>query len=118
MDNGYRVISMPDIVDIRSRDFWVKVVGMLEQNWALIEIGGDDQSADVRVFFVGDTSGVFDEMSFPSNGEATRALRNNGFTRYADDRELQSFIVPPAPPFERSRHPSGAIYSSGKYWRQ
>lgn len=106
---------MSDIVDIRSRDYWVKVVGMLEQNWALIETD-DDQSAEVRVFFVGDTSGVFDEMSFLSGEEATRALRNNGFRRYADDRELQSFIVPPAPPFERSRHPSGAIYSSGRYW--
>jgi hypothetical protein len=108
---------MSDIVDIRSRDYWVKVVGMLEQNWALIETG-DAASAGVRVFFVGDTSGVFDEMSFPSGEEAIRALRNNGFRRYADDRELQSFLVPPEPPFERSRHPNGAIYSSGRYWRQ
>ena len=108
---------MSEIVDIRSRDYWVKVVGMLEQNWALIETN-DAASPGVRVFFVGDTSGVFDEMSFPSSEEATRALRNNGFRRYADDRELQSFIVAPAPPFERSLHPNGAIYSSGQYWRQ
>jgi hypothetical protein len=109
-------MSMSDIVEIQSRDYWVKVVGMLEQNWALLETS-DGQSAEVRVFFVGDTSCVFDEMSFPSSAEATRALQNNGFNRYADDRELQSFIVPPEPPFERSRHPNGAIYSSGRYWR-
>lgn len=106
---------MLDIVDIRSRDYWVKVVDNLQQNWALIETG-DDHSAEVRVFFVEDTSGVFDEMSFPSADEAMRALRNNGFDRYANDRVLQSFIVPPAPPFERSRHPNGAVYSSGRYW--
>lgn len=108
-------MNVSDIVEIQSRDFWVKVVGMLEQNWALVETS-DDQSAEVRVFFMGDTSGVFDEMSFPSTDEAMRALRNNGFARYADDRELQSFIVPPKSPFWRSRHPNGAIYSSGRYW--
>ena len=108
---------MSETVDIRSRDYWVKVVGMLEQNWALVDTG-DSQSAGVRVFFVGDTSGVFDEMSFPSSEEATRALQKNGFSRYAEDSRLQVFIVPPAPPFRRSRHPNGAIYSSGQYWRQ
>ena len=34
-------------VEIRSRDYWVKVVGMLQQNWALVvegplKGGGDD----------------------------------------------------------------------------
>ena len=106
---------MSDTVEIQSRDYWVKVVGMLEQNWALIETG-DAACPDARVFFIGDTSGVFDEMSFRSSDDATRALRRNGFTRYADDRALQSFVVPPDPPFERSRHPNGAIYSSGRYW--
>lgn len=110
-------MSMSDIVEIQSQDYWVKVVGMLEQNWALLE-ATDGKSAEVRVFFVGDTSGVFDEMSFPSADEAIRALQKNGFGRYADDRELQSFIVPPAPPFGRAQHPNGAIYSSGRYWRE
>ena len=42
-------MSMLDIVNIPSRDYWVKVVGMLEQNWALVETG-NSQSAEVRVF--------------------------------------------------------------------
>lgn len=107
---------MSDIIEIESRDYWVKVVGMLEQNWALIETG-DGPSASVRVFFVGDTGGIFDEMDFSSSEEATRALRNNGFSRYAEDSRLQSFTVPPPPPFRRSQHPNGPIYSSGRYWR-
>ena len=106
---------MLDIVEIQSRDYWVKVVGMLEQNWALIETG-NAASPDVRVFFIGDTSGVFDEMSFRSSDDASRALRRNGFTCYADDSRLQAFLVPPAPPFRRSQHPNGAIYSSGRFW--
>lgn len=106
---------MSDIVEIQSRDYWVKVVGMLEQNWALIETG-DAACPGVRVFFIGDTSGVFDEISFGSADDAMHALHNNGFSRYADDSRLQSFIVPPKPTFWRSRHPSGAIYSSGRYW--
>jgi hypothetical protein len=108
---------MFDIVEIQSRDYWVKIVGMLEQNWALVETG-ENQFAEARVFFLGDTSGVFDEISFPSSEEAIRALQKNGFERYADDRELQSFILPPAPPFGRSQHPNGAIYSSRRYWRE
>jgi hypothetical protein len=107
---------MPDSVEIESRDYWVKVVGMLQQNWALIETDGA-AFPGARVFFINDGSGVFDEMSFRSSDDAVRALRKNGFSRYADDRELQSFIVPPAPPFERSQHPNGAIYSSGRYWQ-
>ena len=106
---------MSDIVEIQSRDFWVKVVENLQQNWALVETGYK-QSSEARVFFMGDTGGVFDEMSFSSADEAVRALQNNGFNRYADDRALQSFIVPPKPSFWRSRHPNGAIYSSGRYW--
>lgn len=108
---------MSETVDIHSRDYWVKVVDNLQQNWALVETG-DKQSSEARVFFMGDTSGVFDEMSFPSADEARRALQNNGFDRYADDRLLQSFLAPPEPPFRRSQHPNGAIYSSGRYWRQ
>ena len=92
-----------------------QVVGMLEQNWALIETH-DAASTGVRVFFIGDTSGVFDEMSFRSSDDASRALRRNGFTRYADDSRLESFVVPPKPPFKRSQHPNGAIYSSGRFW--
>lgn len=44
-------------VEIVSRDYWVKIVEMLQQNWALI-----DESAKSRctVFFLHDLSGVFD----------------------------------------------------------
>jgi hypothetical protein len=105
---------MPEHVSIDSSDYWVKVVEMLQQNWALIEAA---PSGSVRVHFINDTSGVFDELSFPSVDSALAALRRNGFRRFADDAQLQSFLRPPPPPFRHAQHPNGPIYSSGRFWR-
>ena len=101
-------------VHIEASDYWVKVVEFLQQNWALIE---STTSSGVRVYFVGDTSGVFDELSFHSEGEAIEALKQNGFDHYASDEKLQSFLHPPLPPFHKEPHPNGPIYSSGRYWK-
>jgi uncharacterized protein (TIGR02452 family) len=105
---------MTDAVHIESRDYWFKVVEMLQQNWALI-----DQLPDgsCKVFFVHDNSGVFDEMEFASNDEATAALARNGFSSYADDSKVQEFICSPKPPFHRDVHRNGPIYSSGQFWQ-
>jgi hypothetical protein len=59
---------MTDDLPIESTDYWVKVVEMLQQNWALIEPGPVDR---VFVYFVSDTSGVFHEMAFPSVQDAS-----------------------------------------------
>ena len=100
-------------VQINSADFWVKVVAMLQQNWAVIE---PLDTEDVQVYFVDDAGGVFDELTFPSVELARRALQQNKFRRLADDERAQSFLVPPKPPFYRQPHPNGPIYSSGRYW--
>jgi hypothetical protein len=52
---------MNDPIAIQNTDLWVKIVEMLQQNWAVIE--AEDAEA-VRVYFISDTSGVFDEMAF------------------------------------------------------
>lgn len=104
---------MKETITIQSTDFWVKVVEMLQQNWALIE----DETPGVRVYFISDTSGVFDEIAFPSASSAKEALGKNGFRRLADSADLQSFLRPPSAPFRRSAHPNGPIYSSGRFWR-
>ena len=105
---------MEESVRIQSRDYWFKVVEMLQQNWALIDPLTD---GSCKVFFVGDTSGVFDEMGFISVDDAVSSLKRNGFSRYADDSKAQEFIRPPEPPFCRRAHPKGPIYSSGRFWR-
>jgi hypothetical protein len=104
---------MSETITIQSTDFWVKVVEMLQQNWALIE----DETPGVRVYFISDISDVFDEIAFPSASPAKEALRKNGFRRFADGADLQSFLRPPSAPFPRSVHPNGPIYSSGRFWR-
>jgi hypothetical protein len=105
---------MTESINIKSRDYWFKVVGMLQQNWALIEA---ISAGCPRVYFFGDTSGVFDELEFASAASAGEALRRNGFARYDEDPEVQRFIARPKPPFTRQQHPSGPIYSSGQHWR-
>ena len=99
-------------VAVQSTDFWVKVVGMLQQNWALIE----PEARAVRVYFITDTSGVFDEIAFPSADAASQALDLNGFRRFAEHGDLQSFLRPPTAPFYQEEHPNGPIYSSGRFW--
>jgi len=102
-------------VEIRSRDYWFKIVEFLQQNWALID--EDQHGATCTVFFFGDTSGVFDRLRFSSTAEVETALLRNGFKRYDTDPKASEFIAKPEPPFWESRHPNGPIYSSGRYWR-
>jgi hypothetical protein len=99
-------------VCIESRDYWFKIVEFLQQNWALV----DPHEQGVIVWFIGDTSGAFDEMLFASKEQAEDALRRNGFLRFAHDLEAQRFLHPPTPPFTRRPHPNGPIYSSGRFW--
>ena len=58
---------MSEPVPIQSTDYWVKVVEMLQQNWALIEAAKPE---GVCVYFISDTSGIFDEMSFADESAA------------------------------------------------
>lgn len=102
-------------VEIKSRDYWFKVVEFLQQNWALIDVERDNPGC--TVFFFGDTSGVFDRLRFGDVRMAEQALDRNGFRRFADDLAAQEVIARPAPPFYESGHPNGEIYSSGRFWR-
>lgn len=92
-------------------DFWVKVVGMLEQNWALIV----SEPRGAHIHFINDLGEVFDKITCSSQEEARSSLARNGFRRFARDKQLQRFLSPPAPPFSRGTHPNGAIYSSGRF---
>lgn len=105
---------MSEQVAINSTEFWVKIVGMLQQNWALLEARLDGSA---QIVFIHDTSGVFDEMSFASLDTARDALSRNGFEEFATSPNLKSFLSPPSPPFHRTTHPNGPIYSSGRFWR-
>jgi hypothetical protein len=63
-------LSTPD-------DPWVKVVGMLQHNWALIDAG---MTSTVSVFFFHDGSGIFGEMSFESGQDAVFEVAPENWT--------------------------------------
>jgi len=102
------------VVAIHSADYWVKVVDFLQQNWALIN---DETDGRVRIHFINDRSGVFDELTFSSVDEARDALIGNRFQKFSDSPDLQSFLHPPLAPFHQTSHPNGPIYSSGRFWK-
>lgn len=104
---------MTNEIKVTNNDFWVKIVEMLQQNWALIESLENDK---VKVFFIGDTSGIFDEMFFDSKKDAVLSLKQNGFKNFYDSKDLQEFLRPPKYPFYWRDHPNGRIYSSGRFW--
>lgn len=104
---------MNESVPIQSRDYWFKVIDMLQQNWALVA----PSDLGVTVYFVNDTSGVFDEIPFESSATAKSALRLNGFSSFAEDERAASFLRCPEPPFTRRPHPNGPIYSSSRFWK-
>jgi hypothetical protein len=101
------------VIPIAGCDFWVKTIEMLQQNWALIEIG---EAGSALVHFISDTGGVFDMLRFDGQAQAEIALRRNGFRRFASNGRLQAMLTPPIPPYVAQAHPNGPIYSSGRFW--
>jgi len=99
---------------ITAESYWCKVIGMGEHNWAVI-IPNNNR---FEVIFFMDDSRIFDKMNFFSEDQAKAALENNDFSWYEDDELLQRFVHLPLHPFGHTEHPSGKIYSSGKYWLQ
>jgi len=110
-------------VTINDREYWVKLVEMLQQNWALVE---DNPPSGATIYFLLDNDGlnatddgsqIFDEISYPSREVACRQLARNGFQVFADtSSNLQKMLKPPPPPFYQGEHQNGRIYSSGRFW--
>ena len=58
------------------KNIWVKVTGMLQQNWAFI----DADQTPIVVYFFNDNKMIFDQLEFGSNDIAISGLRWNGFS--------------------------------------
>jgi hypothetical protein len=95
-----------------AKDPWIKVVGMLQQNWAVIV----EQDRSALVVFYNDHREVFDEIEFSSAEDARIGLMRNGFSKYRDNPKFREFIAIPDGDFVEGAHPNGRIYSSGEYW--
>jgi hypothetical protein len=98
-------------IELKSKEYWVKIVGMLEQNWAIIEL----ENEKTTIYFIHDGSVIFDIIEYEKLYEAEYALKKNGFKLYLDNKEnFTEFIFPPKMPFEYISRP---IYSSGQFWK-
>jgi len=99
-----------------SKEYWVKIVEFLQQNWALIEQAENNNY--VTVFFINDASDVFDKIYYSSAEQAEQALLMNGFKLYNDPKEdFRKFISIPPPPYCSRKYSTRKIYSSGEYWK-
>ena len=97
--------------NIQSRNYWIKIVEILQQNWALVDKNSDPNIC--TVYFIHDEFGVFDEMEFSFVEEACQGLKISGFKRFSDVDRIKKYITPPKPPFHKAKHPNCPIYSSG-----
>lgn len=107
--------------DLPQEPLWLKVTGMLKQNWALVveetamEEGG---MPPARILFFNDHGHLFDELKYPTGAQADADLPFNGFTPLCDKPGFQRHGGIPKFPLTYSRWPSNhGVYSSGKYWK-
>jgi hypothetical protein len=107
----------PPVFKISNRNWWVKVLGMLCHNWALIEKNDDDSAT---VYFFQDQGGnerpaIIDSLSFKGVAEANDGLRKNGFRLLKTypgpwmDCEPKGFIYD-------NRGDLNLVYSQLGYW--
>jgi hypothetical protein len=113
---------MRDFIEINGNVYWVKIVGMLQQNWALVH----SESENVTIYFIHDHVGlyahddgseIFDALDYATQADAEAALVKNGFKQFEDGTSFPPNLAPPKAPFFLGAHPNGKIYSSGQYWR-
>ena len=125
-------IDGPPLVEIRSTEWWFKVVGMSCHNWALIEVS---EQGSVTVFFFHDNgetkstvfpgykiyqlygrSAIIDSLTFESITSAKNALLSNDFELLEETPGPWDSYVPPGN-FYDARASEAGIYSKGEYWK-
>ena len=91
------------------KDWYVKPIEMITNNWAFIF-----EDNGVEIIFVRDDGEIFDTMKFENKEVAIKGLMENGFIKFSSDKEAKKYIVPPNKIVDfQSRN---NIYSSGRYW--
>lgn len=108
----------PSVFKISHRNWWVKVLGMLSHNWALIEENADKTAT---VYFFQDTTasdrpGVVDSLNFPSTEEAKQGFYLNDFSPLATTPGPWMGEEPRGQ-FYDNRSAGNLIYSKLGYWK-
>jgi hypothetical protein len=85
----------PPVIEIKSRDWWIMVMGMFSHDWALIDDLEDGTSV---AYFMEDSDGmsefmnpelkgrvaIVNSIAFPNRNDAEQGLRLMGFDRLED----------------------------------
>ncbi len=123
--------SGPPIFKIKSSEWWIKVLGMLQHNWALIEENDSGRATvyffhdcgEVKMAFHGYTKkqlegrcAVIDSLSFQSVQLAAIGLIQNGFRVHGKD-EFVGSDVKPSGNFYDARDMEEGVYSKQGYWK-
>ena len=121
--------NKPEIISLDTSDWWVKVLAMLQHNWAVIN---DNNNGTVTAYFfhdggttknsiafhyrsVRDMIAIVDSIEFSSRSDAVERLLHNGFIRLADLPGPWHGNEPKGKVFDaRSSEPG--IYSKESYW--
>ncbi len=119
---------MEQPVKISSKDWWVKVLGMCQHNWALIESGNKttiyffhdngitlSQGNKIKYFEVKNKSGVIDSLFFDNEVAAENALKKNGFFRLSENPGPWELNIP-IHDFYDARDDNSGIYSKDGHW--
>ena len=91
------------------KDWYVKPIEMITNNWAFIF-----EDTRVEVIFVRDDGVIFDTLKFENKEVAIKGLIENSFIKFSSDKEARKYIVPPNKIVDFQGR--NDIYSSGKYW--
>ncbi|QWE29910.1 hypothetical protein [Polynucleobacter sp. Adler-ghost] len=121
--------SGPPLFVISSDDWWVKVLGMLQHNWALI----DESNKGVTAYFFHDEGiakgfppgftlsqmrnrcAIIDSIEFRTLDEAKEALSRNGFERLEENPGPWDDYQPHGNLYD-ARETEDRIYSKAGYW--
>lgn len=97
-----------------SQRLWVKVLGMLEQNWCVTE---NCPGGAVELVFFDDHGKVFDHLPAANLHAAQAALQTNGFYWMWELSSFYQACGVPSLPLSGARKQSRPVYSSGEYWQ-
>ncbi len=124
------VTKKPDVLTLDTSDWWVKVLGMLQHNWAVIS-ENDSGTSTVYFFHDGGTTknltgydyravrgmiAIVDSLEFPDRRSAVQQLSENRFSRLVDHPGPWEGKEPKGKIFD-ARESEPGIYSTKGYWR-
>jgi len=99
---------LAQVIAMQPAPLWCKVVGMLQQNWAIVLEG-----PPCIIVFCDARRGVFDARYALDSLVAIQQLEAQGFELHKPG----DFPAPLTGTWHLGTHPSGRIYATGRFWR-